>query len=105
MARPEVRRDADIEALPYMLTTDQAAAVAGVSRRTIYAHIERGDLPAHVVGGVYRLAKPELLAWAGLWHLVDERYYERCEGIAEHLRRYRNGFWEGEGCGARARRR
>ena len=54
---------------------------------------------------MYRLAKPELLAWAGLWHLVDKRYYERCEGIAEHLRRYRNGFWEGEGCGARARRR
>ena len=86
--------DKDIESLPYMLDTKQAAAVCGVSTRTIYNHVERGNLPAHTVGGVYRFAKPEVLAFAGLWHLIDKRYWERLEGIARELRRYRSGVDE-----------
>ena len=85
--------DSDIAAMPYMLTMDQAAAVLGVSRRTAYEHVRAGHLPAHVVGGGYRIAKPELLQYAGLWWLIDPAYWERLDGFMDHARE----IWAGHG--------
>ena len=81
-----VLTDADILALPYMLTMDQAAAVLGVCRRTMYEHVRAGHLPAHVVGGVYRLAKPEVLQYGNLWWLIDPKYWERLDGFMAQAR-------------------
>ena len=83
--------DSEIKALPYMLTAEQAAAVLGVCRRTVYYHVERGDLPVHRMGGAYRFAKPEVLSYAGLWHLIDPAYWDGIEGAARILERYRGG--------------
>lgn len=44
------------------LTTEQAAAVLGVSRPTIVRMVETGRLPAHMVGTHRRLALSDVLA-------------------------------------------
>jgi len=48
---------------PDDLTTEQAAAVLGVSRPTIVRMIEAGKLPAHMVGTHRRLRLSDVLAY------------------------------------------
>ena len=86
--------DADIRALPFMLTTRQAADVCGIGRRTLYDHVERGDLPAHVVGGVYRFNKQEVLVYAGLFWLVDMDYLDGMEDLRRRAYAYSRGAWD-----------
>ncbi len=46
------------------LTVQDAAALLGVSEKTIYRWINRGTLPAYRVSDQYRFNRAELLAWA-----------------------------------------
>lgn len=48
---------------PDDLTTEQAAAVLGVSRPTVVRLVEAGKLPAHLVGTHRRLALGDVLAY------------------------------------------
>ncbi len=50
---------------PDNLTTEQAAAVLGVSRPTIVRMIEAGKIPARMVGTHRRLALGDVLAYRG----------------------------------------
>lgn len=51
---------------PDDLTTEQAAAVLGVSRPTVVRMIEAGKLPAHKVGTHRRLALSDVVAYREL---------------------------------------
>lgn len=50
-----------IEALPALLTTAQAADALGLCRGTIWRMAKRGDVRAVKVGQVWRLSKADLL--------------------------------------------
>ena len=47
------------------LTAREAAAVAGVSERTIRRAVARGELPAGKHAGAYRIAPADVAAWGG----------------------------------------
>ena len=51
------------EAPTRMFSPSQIAARTGTSVQTIYAAINRGDLPAYRVGTRLRITEADLLAW------------------------------------------
>jgi len=46
------------------VTPIQLAMYVGVSRRTIYHHIDKGALPIHKLGGIIRIRKSDALIYA-----------------------------------------
>jgi excisionase family DNA binding protein len=54
---PAVARDPDV------LTADEAAALLGVSRRSVYNAVERGEVPSYKVGNLIRFRRSTLDAW------------------------------------------
>ena len=56
----------DLKSYPKkFLAPVQLAVHMGISRRTIYHHIEKGALPIHHVGGLIRIRKHDALVYAG----------------------------------------
>ncbi len=64
------------------LNVPEAAALLGVSDKTIYRHVKQGHVPFYRVGDQYRFSRAELLAWATSRRLSipDSLYHEslRC---------------------------
>ncbi len=55
------------EMTPDVLTVPEAAALLRVDRKSLYASIERGEVPGVVrVGRSIRLSRPALLKWLGV---------------------------------------
>jgi excisionase family DNA binding protein len=48
---------------PVALTLEQAAEATGVGRRTIINAVSRGELQAHKLGSLTRIAPDELRRW------------------------------------------
>ena len=57
-----VRPDMDYGEIPSLLTTAEAAVVAGKSQSAIQGCIRRGAIPAKLLGGEYRIRKSDLFA-------------------------------------------
>lgn len=58
----------DLRNLPATLTVEQAAEVLGISRRSAYRAVERGDLPTLRLGRRLLVPTARLLALLGLEH-------------------------------------
>jgi excisionase family DNA binding protein len=64
--RPRTQKIRDLATYPYRFVTPmQLAAYVGVSRRTIYHHIDKGALAAVKIGGAVRIALAEAQRYAG----------------------------------------
>lgn len=46
-----------------VLTVDEAAAILRVDRKTLYAAVARGEVPARKIGRTIRLSRAVVLAW------------------------------------------
>lgn len=47
-----------------LINVPEAAALLGVSEKTVYRYLKQGTLPVYRVGEQYRFSRAELLAWA-----------------------------------------
>lgn len=70
----------ELDDLPRRLTTGQAADLLGVSRPTVAALVDAGDLPATMVGTHRRIELVELLAYR------EQRRIERRSALDEITR-------------------
>lgn len=53
-----------VDALPEILTVDEAAQLLRLNRKTVYEALARGEIPgARRIGRSYRIARAALLAW------------------------------------------
>lgn len=46
-----------------LITTNECAALLGVSRRTLYRWIANNTIPYRVVGSLYKFDKEEVIEW------------------------------------------
>lgn len=56
----------ELEALPPTVSVEEAGELLGISRRSAYRAVERGELPALRVGRLLRVPTPKLLALLGV---------------------------------------
>lgn len=59
---PRPRKPKTFADYPDVLTVDEAAELLNLNRKTVYAHINAGDIPALKLGRQLRVAKDELRA-------------------------------------------
>jgi excisionase family DNA binding protein len=80
--------DAIVVRTPDELSTEQAAAVLGVSRPTVVRLIDSGQLPAHMVGTHRRVGIRDLLAYRDETSRRRETALNRMTEEAEELGLY-----------------
>ena len=51
-----------------LLSVREAAALLSIGVRTLYALIERGEIPAYKVGGQWRFSRAALADWLATRH-------------------------------------
>jgi excisionase family DNA binding protein len=78
----------EVQTLPAMLTTGQAADLLGVSRPTVVALVQDGRLPATLVGTHRRLRLSDVLAYREQQSTARRRALQEITHISEELGLY-----------------
>lgn len=78
----------DIQTLPAVLTTGQAADLLGVTRPTVVALVEAGRLPATLIGTHRRLQLTDVLAYREQQSTARRRALQELTHISEELGLY-----------------
>lgn len=80
--------DVAVNEMPRMLTTGQAADLLGVSRPTVVAIIDRGDLEASRVGSHRRVLATDVLALRARRSTKQSAALDELVGLSEELGLY-----------------
>jgi excisionase family DNA binding protein len=65
----------DEEQMPEFMTIGEVADLLRVDVRTVYAAVQRGELPAARIGRQYRISREALQEWAGRSATREDREY------------------------------
>jgi excisionase family DNA binding protein len=77
-----------------LLDVEGAAALLGVSTRTIYTLASKGDIPATRVGRAWRFARRNLIAWVANGSQADQLATARRHGrVAKRQRELFTRVW------------
>ena len=77
-----------IAVVPDVLTTGQAAELLGVSRPTVVALVDRGEIPASRVGSRRRLRAADVLAYRDRRRIVRSAALDEIAALSDELGLY-----------------